>query len=204
VARVGLSITKSTSFRNSTQEFSNVYYYFCGATLPSETDANALIDAVKALEVGFHSTDVTFVRGRVWSQEGSPGANNMISQKNLSGTGSRTGLVTMDKERAFLVRWRAGNDSRGQAVYLRKWYHSCGLGPGAVTPDTGTLQQTSGFTQTQRDAVAAAVESVKSLTVNGIAFALNSKAGRGVSIGETAKCHNFLEHHQFGDMWRAQ
>jgi hypothetical protein len=27
MARIGLSITKSVAFRNSTQEFSNVYYY---------------------------------------------------------------------------------------------------------------------------------------------------------------------------------
>lgn len=204
MARVGVSITKSTAFRLSTQEFSNVYYFEGGTALPSIADAEALIDAVKAAEVPFHSTAVTFVRGRCWSQEGSPGANNMIAQKNLSGTGSRSTNSTMDKERAVLVRWRAGVDSRGQPVYLRKWYHCCGDLPGGVVASAGLLQQSLGFSSAERTTIANAVENVRQFIIGGIPYILKSKAGRGISVGESAVAHQFLEHHQFGDMWRAQ
>jgi hypothetical protein len=204
MARIGISITKSGAFRNSTQEWSNVYYYGNGAgALPSAADAESLLDAIVASEKTHHGTNVTFVRGRVWSQVGTPSQNEMIVQKNLSGVGARA-AGSFDKERAFLFRIRAGNDSRGNPVYLRKWFHACAEFVSGQTIGSGVLQNASGFTQAERDAQAAVVNNYKSWLVNGVTWTLVSKSGRDFGAGQNFQAHQFLEHHQLGDMWRAQ
>lgn len=203
MARIGVSITKSTSFRGSTQEFSNVYYYNCSA-LPDATQADAVIDALATLEKTWHATTVTFVRGRLWSETGSASGNNMISQKNLTGTGSRTTVAGMDKERAFLFRIRAGTDTRGQPVYLRKWYHACGQFFSAQSVSSGILDNTSSIPSADKTTMNTAVQAVELLTVNGINYVIVAKSGRLPSSSEHFTSHNFLEHHQLGDMWRAQ
>jgi hypothetical protein len=202
VPRIGVSITKSTSFRGSTQEFSNVYYYEV-LNLPSETEAETFIDNLTTLEKTFHSTAVTFVRGRCWSQTGSPATNNMIKQKNLSGTGAR-GLTTgMDRERAFLFRLRAGVDSRGNPVYLRKWYNACGEFALAMTASSSILDNTAGFNTAQRDAGRNAMQAIGDANGSPLTPKICSKNGRLPTVGEQWLAHQFLEHHQLGDMWRA-
>jgi hypothetical protein len=200
MARIGISITKSVAFREATQEFSNVYYYENGGALPSAAGADELIDEVVALEKGRHALSVTFVRGRLWSQVGSPGQNNMISQKPLTGTGGTSSSATVDRERAFLVRWRAGNDSRGNPVYLRKWFHSCGA-LASVQPSSAQQAQTSPFTQAERDAILTSMNAFLTLIGAGGGWNLVAKSGRTRS-GTGDQAHKFLEHHQLGDMWR--
>jgi hypothetical protein len=203
MARVGISITKSTAFRNSTQEFSNVYYYDGLVGTPSETEGNALIDEVADREKTFHATTVTFVRGRIWLQAGSPGANQMIAQKNLSGTGARPSQ-SYDKERAFLFRIRAGSDSRGNPVYLRKWYHACGSFTASVTVPTAVIDNTTGFSTSERAAQVAQMNSIGSVGTGGTLGTLVSKNGRTTTAGQPWQAHQYLEHHQLGDQWRAQ
>jgi hypothetical protein len=203
MARIGVSITKSTAFRNSTQEFSNVYYYDVTA-LPSAAQADTFIDNLTALEKTFHATTVTFVRGRVWSETGSAATNEMISQKNLSGTGARAGVTSLDKERAFLFRLRAGSDSRGNPVYLRKWFHACGEFVSAAGIGGSVLDNSAGFTTAQRSAQVAAMNAIGGANGSPLSPALVSKAGRFATAGATWDAHQFLEHHQLGDQWRAQ
>src|SRR5215211_7058175 len=202
MSRIGISITKSVLFRGVAQEFSNVYYYTNVGGLPDSSQADNLIDALTAIEKGFHSTQVTFVRGRLWSQAGSPGANNMISQKNLSGTGSKSTVANMDRERAYLFRLRAGVDSRGQPVYLRKWYHSCGFFA-AISIDAGKLEITNGLTSTEKDTMRTAVQQIGQLSGSGGPWDLCAKSGRMATAGEVWQPHTYLEHHQLGDQWRA-
>jgi hypothetical protein len=204
VARIGVSITKSTPFRNSTQEFSNVYYYeSTSGGHPNQTDAEGIIDTIVAREKVHHASGVTFVRGRLWSQVGSPGQNEMIFQKNLSGTGAAATDASMDKERAFLFRVRAGVDTRGQPVYLRKWFHWCG-GGGIVSLNTTLLSNSGGLTSTQRQSLVAAVNNMLSLTQGGQTWELVAKSGRAYNLPAQMSAHEFLEHHQMGDQWRAQ
>lgn len=201
--RIGVSITKSTPFRNSVQEFSNVYYYEATG-VPSQAQADTIIDNLTAYEKTFHSNTTTFVRGRCWTTGGTKAENNMISQKNLSGTGARTGSATFDKERAFLFRLRAGVDSRGQPVYLRKWYHVQGeFVSGASVPATVT-GNTSSFSVAERSAQVAAMNQIGDGVGSPLALRLCSKNGRLPTAGEVWNAHQFLEHHQLGDMWRAQ
>jgi hypothetical protein len=202
MARFGVSITKSTPFRNSTQEFSNVYYYEATGQ-PDASQADTIIDNLTALEKTFHAATVTFVRGRLWSQVGSAGGNEMISQKNLSGTGARTTNSTLDKERAFLFRLRAGVDGRGQPVYLRKWFHACGEFVSGQTIPTGALQNSSGWTAGERTAQQTAMQGIGDANGSPLAPKLCSKSGRLPTVGSTWSAHAFLEHHQLGDQWRA-
>ena len=202
MARIGVSITKSTAFRISTQEFSNVYYYEVDST-PSVSQADTFIDNLTALEKTFHGSNVTFVRGRCWSAGGGPVANNMISQKQLSGTGARTPNTGLDKERAFLFRIRAGTSSNGQPVYLRKWYHACAEFVSGQGINTAAQANTSGFTNTERTAQVGAMNGIGNANGSPLLPALVAKSGRGISGGASWEAHAFLEHHQLGDQWRA-
>jgi hypothetical protein len=203
MARIGISITKSVVFRNSVQEFSNVYYYDGLSWAPNEADATNLIDELVVKEKQIHATNVTFVRGRLWTQTGDQSTNNMIAQKNLSGTGSLTPTGNMDKERAYLFQLRAGVDNRGNPVKLRKWFHAGGA-IGGVALDQTKLENTAGFTVANRDAIRAALPAIGACGSGATAGVLCAKSGRLPTAGEVWQPHQFLEHHQLGDMWRAQ
>lgn len=203
MTRVGISITKSVPFRNSVQEFSNVYYYDGLAGVPSVSEADSLIDQATAREKAWHSTAVTFVRGRLWTDTGSKATNEMISQKNLSGTGSTTSDTSMDRERAYLFRLRAGVDSRGNPVYLRKWFHACGSF-GSTSPAVAISANISGWSQAQRDAMVSTMNNIGSIGSGSTLGTLCAKGGRQPTAGSTWIAHPYFEHHQLGDMWRAQ
>jgi hypothetical protein len=204
MARIGVSITKSVAFRNGTQEFSNVYYYEM-LSLPSQSEAATLADNIVTLEKTFHGTNVTFVRARVWSQTGTPAGNEMIDQHNLSGTGARaTGTGDLDKERAFLFRLRAGVDSRGNPVYLRKWFHACAEFVSGQAVPTAVKANSSGWSAAERSAQVSAMQAIGDANGSAGAPKLCSKSGRLPTVGETWSAHQFLEHHQLGDQWRAQ
>lgn len=201
--RIGVSITKSTPFRNSVQEFSNVYYYDV-LNLPTVAQADTIIDNLTALEKTFHSNIVTFVRGRLWSETGNKATSEMISQKNLSGLGARSSAQVIDKERAWLFRLRAGVDSRGNPVYLRKWFHACGefvVGQGI---STGLSGNTTGWTAGERSAQVAAMNGIGDANGSPLTPKLCAKSGRQSNTGATWDAHQYLEHHQLGDQWRAQ
>jgi hypothetical protein len=196
----GVSVEKTVSFRGVQQPFANVYYY--NHDSGSEGDADSLLNNVKALEVGFHSTDVSFVFGRVWTAGGTKQTNHMVVQKNLSGTGNQATSGSMDRERAFLIRWPAGFDSRGHQVYLRKWFHSCGACVG-FTPGTGQLQNTAEIPTATRSTIETAADGFQSVAVpGGISYVLRSATNR-TRTGDS-ECHPWLEHHQLGDQWRGQ
>jgi hypothetical protein len=201
--RIGVSITKSTPFRGAVQEFSNVYYYEM-FTLPDAAAGDTLIDNLVTLEKTFHSNIVTFVRGRLWKETGDKATSEMITQKNLSGTGARTTIASLDPERAFLFRLRAGNDSRGNPVYLRKWYHACGQFNTASATGSGHLTQTLAYTATEKAALVASMNGIGNANGSAGDPKLVAKHGRQADAGALWTAHSYLEHHQLGDMWRAQ
>jgi hypothetical protein len=203
MAGIGISITKSTLFRGATQEFTNVYFYLGGST-PTQGQADSLIDELTAIEKTFHSTAVTFVRGRLWTNTGSPSTSNMISQKNLSGTGARTISAGFDKERAFLFRLRAGVDSRGQPVYLRKWFHACGQFYSGQNIVLAQLEQTQSLSGAEKTSLVSQMNAIGSLNAAAGPWTLAAKSGRQPTAGALWESHNWIEHHQLGDMWRAQ
>jgi hypothetical protein len=146
---------------------------------------------------------VEFIYGRVWHQTLLEITSEMIFQKALSGTGSTSASTSMDRERAYLFRWRAGVDSRGQPVYLRKWYHACGqFAGGPATIGASILANTTGFTAGERTAMEAEAQKVANLGGSPGPWDLCAKSGRGISGSVFPTAHQFLEHHQLGDMWR--
>ena len=194
--QVGIQIVKKVLFRGVAQEFQNVYHYRLdtAVTAPDE----ALIDAIVSVESFLLSSDVTFVRGSVWSSGGAPLANEMRFQKDLVGGGNQIASAQMDRERAVLIRWPAGKDVRGRNVYLRKWFHSCG-NAAAQTISNGLLQNTAPWTDAQRSAIA--TEANKLHTIHADLWRLCAKNGR-LPQGN-AQCHPYLEHHQLGEQWRS-
>lgn len=203
MARIGVSITKSTPFRGSTQEFSNVYYYNM-ASLPSNVEADAIIDNLTALEKSFHSTAVTFLRGRCWSETGNKLTSQMISQKNLSGTGATATVSGLDPERAYLFRIAAGIDSRGNPVYLRKWYHPVGVFKATVIANNTHFTQQAAFTSTERNALVTTMTAITNANNSAGSPEICSKSGRQKDPLALWDAHKWLEHHQFGDQWRNQ
>lgn len=201
--RIGVSITKQVAFRNATQQFSNVYFYEM-ATLPDASAANNLIDNIVSLEKTFHGTNVTFVKGRLWSQTGSQATSEMITQKNLSGTGARTTITGLDRERAFLFRIRAGVDSRGNPVFLRKYFHACAEFVSGQGIASTIMDNSTSWTQAQRDAQVTAMQAIGDANGSAGAPKICAKSGRLPDVGSGWSAHAYLEHHQLGDQWRAQ
>lgn len=102
-----------------------------------------------------------------------------------------------------MFRLRAGNDSRGNPVYLRKWYHSCGVFTTAAgAPAASILENTAGWNTTQRDSMVTAMQAIGDANGSPTVPKLCSKGGRLPDAGATWTAHQFLEHHQLGDMWR--
>jgi hypothetical protein len=202
VARYGVNILMRTAFRLGVQHFGNTHYYESGLAGPqSNSTLEALLDDLVVKYKARHANTVTFVRGRVWSQVGNQAGNNMLVDKTLSGTGSQTPDAFMDKERAYLVKFRAGIDTKGRPVYLRKWWHlCCSIAGGSHSSDI--LAQAAELPQTSRDSVVTFGNAIKSPTVGSpaVTFDLVAKNGRAIDGGTTA--HRFLEHHQLGDEWR--
>lgn len=195
--QVGIAVVKSVLFRGVQQEFSNVYHYrlATAVTAPDE----ALLDIVVGIERDFHATTVNFLRGSVWSSGGTKAQNAMRFQKALSGTGNQGENSSMDRERAFLIRWRAGLSSTGKPVYLRKYYHSCGAMAGqGVT--SGVLQNRDEIPLASRQAIQTSANRLS--VIHADLWRLCAASGRELDADNSAECHRYLEHHQLGDMWR--
>lgn len=199
MAQITISVTKRVPFRDSVQEFSNVYTYGSLALHPGESEAINLIDEVVAFEKTIHSTAVSFILGRCWRSGGTQAENVMIAEKTLSGTGATTPLTALDYERAVLLQWPAGLDSLGRPVKLRKWYHTCGQIAGVVFSNA-QLVQTIGLTTTQRDNIADAVHAITRIGTE--VWGLIADSGRERTGDGEPVTHKYLEHHQFGDQWR--
>lgn len=203
MGQVTVSITKRTPFRDSVQEFSNVYTYgSVGLNPQNDAECDQIIDPIVTFEKAFHSTDVTFVKARMWTSGGTKATNNMIRTKTLSGTGSgSTYAPGVDKERAVLLQIPAGVDTRGRPVKLRKWYHVCG-NVGSVGLTASINSQLTGFSTTDRNTIATQFNNAV-LRVNSDLWGLKAESGRERTDGGQAVAHRYLEHHQLGDQWRS-
>lgn len=200
---IGIAVEKQTLFRGVQQPFSNVYYYSRGAVGPTQSEAEALVDEVVALEKTVHSTLVTFRIARLWTETGNVNTNEMLVTKTLSGTGGNaaSAALNMDRERAFLVRVRAGKDSRGHPVYLRKWYHLVGTFSGSSVGQQ-VLENTAELSASERSAGVSFFNNISEIGSGVESWGLTSKTGRARTLPLDTQVHRFLEHHQLGDQWR--
>jgi hypothetical protein len=204
MAQIGISIVKRVAFRLHTQEFANTYHYGSVLGEPDVGTASALIDEVTAAEKLFHSSLVSFVFARLWTSGGSISSNHMILEKALTGTGSTTPGTAVDPERAVLIQWPAGLDSRGRAVYLRKWYHALG-NFGSVVMTNNLLTQQIAFTSAERTTMANLADANSRIGTSN-EWGLVAESGRtrngGVLSADPPIAHPYFEHHQLGDQWR--
>lgn len=195
----GVSITKTTSFRGVQQEFSNTYYYDTPVAA-LDSDLDALVVALVNKEQPIHAPTINFIRARCWSAGGTKATNEMRIQKTLNGVGTGAASGGYDKERAFLVRIRAGVDSRGNPVYLRKWLHLDVSTWGGDNITAGMTANTAQLGSGTRTALQTWADGIKSITAGTRNFDLKSEKGRAITGATVA--HPYLEHHQLGDMWR--
>lgn len=201
--RVGVSIEKETSFRGGVQPFANTYYYEAPLAETATGEWTDLVDKLVAKEKTIHSTGVTFTRGRLWRADGTKSENIMIVDKVLTGTGSALVTPRIDKERALLIQIRAGFDSRGRPVRLKKWFHVVADGyAGSSFTDSQTLQ-TAQLTAAQLTALAAYGDYLKNVAF-GTGSAVNAElvGPTGRQVTGASAGHPYLEHHQLGDQWR--
>jgi hypothetical protein len=202
MAHVGVSIEKQVAFRDSAQTFANVYYYNWTGLNPGESLATDLINRIVTLEKAIHSSLVTFNKGRCWSAGGSESANQMIAEVTLSGSGSGTTTASFDKERAWLVQWDGGIDSRGNPVKFRKWFHTCGAFASNAAP-ASVLTNDTALSSTIRGNVATLSNPFNPITFNsGLTTARLCNKNNTREAGTTAVAHKYLEHRQLGDQWR--
>jgi hypothetical protein len=197
--RYGLQVLKRTTYRGGVQHFANTYHYESAIVSNDLAGLEALLDAIVALEKTIFATDVTFIQGRVWSTALGQANNQMLVDKPLSGAGVRVTQTTLDRERAVLIQFRAGVDTRGRPVYLRKWYHICGAAISGNWPND-VMQQIAQISSTFRSDYVAFGNSIKSVTAGGATNLLVAQSGRTIT-GATS-CHPYLEHRQLGDEWR--
>lgn len=129
MAPYGFSVTKKMTWRG-TEEFSNVYHYDCGAGV-SDSTLEAFLDAIVAAEKTVHTSQVTFVSGRVW---GPTGQGAQVSEtrvvKDYTGTGTLIAAASavMYREATVLVEWYIGRaPGTGRKRILKKFLHACGL-----------------------------------------------------------------------------
>lgn len=126
VEAVKMAITKSTTWRGATEEFSNIYT-IAGLDIDSETAMTALVDKFVAAEKLCHASVVSFVRAQIYSY-GEYGPNFMYHSQTLSGAGAVSPTPTMYKESAVLLRAklpRTFSLTRSNQPYLRKYLHTC-------------------------------------------------------------------------------
>lgn len=200
---VGVSIEKSQAFRGGVQPFANVYHYNGPVTTSSTVALTALVDDLVTKEKTQFASHVSFVRGRCWKADGTKAENQMIVDKALSGTGALSTHANMDRERAFLVRFRAGVDTRGRPVYLRKYYHFCASLFFGSAPSNNQLANLDALTTTQRADFSTWADDLKTRTNVGAGLPeMNLVSNKGRGIDGNTQAHPYIEHHQLGDEWR--
>jgi len=197
VATLAVSITKRVTWRGEPQEFSNVYHYN-RATMPTEgSEAQAIINRLMTVERNVHSTDVTFVRGRLWGPTGiGVAASKMIEVVNFAST---AGLVTADptfyREWSFLLTFPLGRyGTKNRPQFLRKWMHTCV--PLGISGNDRSGSTTLSVTPT---GMITFMGDIRSLVLTGqpeTPLNLCNETGR-VTIGG-GSVYPFLEHRQFG------
>lgn len=188
-----VSVLKEIPYRDTTEEFSNVYQY--GGANPPEGDRAAFMSAVANEEKGIMSQLVTFLEARMWEIGGTAAENDSLGIVDLSGTGSLGTVLQMPPEAAVLVQARSSRESiDSRPVYFRKWWHGIGS-VGAVNFSGAQVQNQDPLTTVQKDALVAAFGRLAAITVAGVEYVMQSTNGGVVQLPATA--YDWVEHRQF-------
>ena len=189
------TVTKSTSWRGVTQEFSNRYIYELPTDEPSEVVLEQMLDQLKAAEVPVHATTVNFVGGRCWGPVNAAGrGGTMRVVKSFSGTGNAVALTDMYKELAMLVVWPLGRyGTKNRPQFLRKWLHTHTL----FGSSSSVLSGSTKFATTPGP-ITTYIGAVRTINygTGGPPLSLASPKGHFADTG--GRLYDYLEHRQFG------
>ncbi len=118
---LGCSVTKSTTWRGISEEYTNVWHF--DATV--DTTSKEVADAVVAAERALFSGNVNFKKVQVWGPaDGTKLQSQMLLQEDLTGQGTAFEGSVMAKELTAVVSWDTGRvNSRGGRIFLRKYLH---------------------------------------------------------------------------------
>lgn len=109
---------------------------------------------------------------------------------------------TMDPERAVLVQWPAGRNTKNRPVYLRKWYHPCNTSTVPATYDSSNMAQQSEIVASQRQQIETYAQNLAQVGPGPADFwELVSPTNRERT--GPARCYPWLEHHELGEQWRS-
>lgn len=128
-ARVGVTTVKRMSYRGDpNEEWSNTYWFT--GSIPADSAAwKALVDALIVQEKTLYTGSSTFIRAygydsdldtavAVWSRD------YLAAGDSVAGTALTTGGTYPAGDQAAWVRWKTSRlNSKGKAIYLRKYYH---------------------------------------------------------------------------------
>lgn len=171
---------KSANWRGHTEDWSNVYHYFCAAALDT-TQAGDLAAQIVAAEKLCHTSAVTFEDTRVWEAGGTPAENETIVIADASGTGSMSGAVQLYRELAVVVRCDTNrNTSTGRRIYLRKYYHAMGL----PTSTSGVAEGFTALAGLNKSTFQTCLETLREVTVTGSVNVLLCAPG-GQTVSDT-------------------
>lgn len=144
MAAGGVIIVKRFTYRGQNEEFANVYH-FHGSAPTTDTAWLARITDVTDLEKNCYDSSVHIVRAYGYDDTDHDAVythDYTALGTEIAGTLSTSGSARNPGDAAVWVRWRTGRtNSKGKAIYLRKYFHPAWSPAG--TPDTVTGSQVS-------------------------------------------------------------
>lgn len=188
-------ITKSATWHGHVEEWENVYHYET-PTITSDDGWNELVDAVVAQERTIHSGGVNFVRARVHGPTDTTQAEDVMRfVKDLSGVGTLAISQNMAHELAVVGSIYLGRSTKGYKVFLRKYWHSRGIGGTGATADHVLGSGVLGTNQ--KAPFVAAYNALKLITIGAGGNRLVTPKGRPIPLGTDAKIADYVHTRQF-------
>jgi hypothetical protein len=131
------SITKSTTWRGSYEEFSNVYHYNMGAFNAAGGSWQSWAEGLANAERPIFDNAVAFKSYRWWGPIGDPATSVTQALGDLTGFGSMISGYETYKELAVVLAWPlARSAATGRKRFLRKYLHTCDIGVASASAGT--------------------------------------------------------------------
>lgn len=197
MAPFAVSITKRVLFRGSQEQFSNVYHYDLSTTINTDAGWDDLIAAIVAKERPFHSTQVTFVEGRVWGPT-NQGQLQSITRRitDLTGTGQNSGGGEIWPELCIVASFFVGrNPATQRKRFLRKYFHVQALM--ASTGGSGATLGRAPLAAADKTPIANAMNDLKTITIGTAPHDLCTPQGDHLPLGSSPKVLDHLHVRQF-------
>lgn len=203
MAPFGISITKSTSWRGSNEEFSNVYHYDTSTVINTDSGWEALVNDIVSREKDIHGQNVNFLRARVWGPtyeaseetQALKDASIMRWVGDLTGTGNIPSTYPIAKELAICVSFYVGRSARGYKRFLRKYWHVGAISAGSTDPND--RMGNTALPVATRDSAKAVFEALKTVSVGGFSHDLCTPGGDHLPLGSNAIVLAHLRTRQF-------